>query len=407
MSQASVFQGRYFDGQSANAHDAQIIVAQHGLIIETADDRHNWNYADMEKAPAQGDDVRLVNQNFPDALLVLPLEAQHALGAAAPDLFSTAAANRRMTGLIATLIVGSAAVAALLFFGVPAASGPLARATPKSFEMQIGENLAAQINTLMRSCNASEEDENQQGVADGIADILDLDFRPCGNEEASALITPVIDEMAAAGEVGFNISFQFVRSRMPNAFALPGGQVMATCGLLDAVSEDQEAFLAVMAHELGHVRARDSMQAVYRNAGLGILLEVITGGSGVGQQLVLIGGQLNQLRHTRKQETAADEAAVDIMVRSNLDPSALARAFEAIVGEIRENDGGSEEDQREIPTWLHSHPDTQERIDYANSQRHEGGPLPLTPEEWAIVSKACATNSDEDSQDSDDEEIAQ
>lgn len=367
MNETPVFSGRYFDGQSALAHEARIAVAAQMLVIETQGGRHDWAYADLEKAPAQGDGIRLANRTLPDALVILPIAAQSVLETQAPALFSNRAARRRMTMLIGSLIAGAAGVAAVLFIGVPAASGPMARATPKALEAQIGENIAAQINTVLR---------------------------PCGNDAAMDAIAPVIAGIAENGDVGFEVRFQFVRTSTPNAFALPGGQVMATSGLLDAVGDDQEAFLAVMAHELGHVRARDSMQAVYRNAGLGILLEVITGGSGAGQQLVLIGGQLNQLSHTRKQENAADKAAVDIMTRTGLNPAALARAFTAISSHITEN-SDEENDRLLSPDWFKSHPDTEKRIDYANSEAREGGALPLSAESWNAVRNACKSSTDE------------
>jgi predicted Zn-dependent protease len=230
--------------------------------------------------------------------------------------------------------------------------------------MQIGENLAAQINTFLK---------------------------PCASEQTLNEIRPVIDDLAEKADAGFPIRFQFVRATAPNAIALPGGQVMATSGLLDAVGEDQEAFLAVIAHELGHVRARDGMQAVYRNAGLGAALEIITGGSGAAQQAVLVSGQLNQLRHTRIQETAADEAAMEILKTAGHDPSSLARAFDAITGYYYEEN----KSERSLPAWLRTHPDTDKRIDAANARKSAPGPLPLSETEWKKVLGACsAGNSD-------------
>lgn len=372
MSETQVFPGRYFDGRSAVAQNARVIVNVQMLFIETQSARHGWDYADLEYAPAHGGELRLANRTLPDELVVLPMAARSALETHAPELFSDGAERRRMTALVGALIAAAAVIALTLFVGVPAASGPMARATPKAFEAQIGENIAAQINTILR---------------------------PCGDEEAMAAIRPVIADMAEKGDVGFEVRFRIVRADMANAFALPGGQVMATSGLLDAVGDDQEAFLAVVAHELGHVRARDSMQAVYRNAGLGVLLEIVTGGSGVGQQLVLVGGQLNQLRHTRRQESAADETAYEIMTAADLDPAALARAFEAIVGahDDGDEDNGKNNGRLSTPTWLKTHPDTDERIENARVRSRDGGSLPLSAESWALVRNACTiTDSDED-----------
>ncbi len=358
MTDLASFPARYFDGRSGHAQQADVALEADGLAIAAERESVFWRYRDLTFAPKSGDDIRLGNRRTPDAALILPPEASPALLDAAPEIFSGARDRRRMTALIVALIAGAGIVGATVFFGAPAASGPLAQATPKELEIQIGENLAAQINAFLK---------------------------PCGAERAERVI-PVIDDLAEQDDVGFPIRFQFIRASAPNAFALPGGQVMATSGLMKAIGDDQEAFLAVMAHELGHVRGRDGMRAVYRNAGLGVALEIVTGGSGAAQQAVLVGGQLSQLRHNRIQESAADEAAADIMERAGLDPSALARAFEAITHYDYVAD---DDDDRELPTWLRTHPDTKARIEFANARRRPSGPLPLSEDEWREAAAAC------------------
>lgn len=365
--------GRFFDGKSAAAQTVDVDIDMSGLTIKTDGDVLHWLFKHITLSanvgPGKDDgDIRLGNKRDADALLILPHEAFSILHDAAPDIFSGARSRRRLTTLIITLIAGAGVITAGLFWGVPAASGPLAQATPKELEMRIGNNIAAQISTV---------------------------FKQCGQDDGYDLITPVIDNMAEKGAVGFPIHFRFIRASAPNAFALPGGQVMATSGLLDAVGGDQEAFLAVVAHELGHVRNRDSMKSVYRNAGLGVTLEVITGGSGAAQQAVLVGGQLSQLRYTRQQEAAADDTAAEILNASDLDPAALARAFEAITANIDDNEDRKsifDINGNSIPTWMRSHPDTQKRIDLARQRARESteDSLPLSEKAWRIVTQSCS-----------------
>jgi Zn-dependent protease with chaperone function len=359
MTGPASFPARYFDGRSGHAQQAQVAVEADGLAIEAERESVFWRYRDLTFGPKHAAEIRLGNRRAPDAALVVPVEASPSLHAAAPEIFSGARERRRMTALIVTLILGAGAVGGAVFFGAPAASGPLAQATPKDLEIQIGENLAAQINAFLKPCGAEGVD----------------------------LVTPVINDLAERGEAGFPIRFQFIRASAPNAFALPGGQVMATSGLMNAIGDDQEAFLAVIAHELGHVRARDGMRAVYRNAGLGVALEIVTGGSGAAQQAVLVGGQLSQLRHNRIQEAAADETAAEIMARADLDPAALARAFEAITH--YDYDPSEDDGERSLPTWLRTHPDTQARIKAALARKGASGPLPLSESEWRAAANAC------------------
>ena len=362
MDSAASFSGKYFDGESAAAQDVRVSFGAFALSIETSSNRVEWDYRDLILSPGPADDIRIGVKRFPDALLVLPHTAHAALQEKAPNLFDRKRARRRFTALVAALIGGAAAVGAVLFIGVPAASGPMAQATPRSFELTIGANMAAQITTI---------------------------FRPCKGVEALGLVAPAIDEFAGNADVGFPITFQFVKTPAPNAFALPGGQVMATAGLLDALGDDQEAFWAVIAHELGHVRARDGLRAFYRNAGLGVALEIITGGSGAAQQAVLLGGQISQLRFTRIQEEAADQTAFEILEQARLDPSALARAFEKIEAYANTvSDAGDDEDG--MPGWMKTHPNTDARIQAARARARQGDNPPLSDAAWRTVTGACS-----------------
>lgn len=366
MSAAPKFEGRYYDGATAQAHAVAVEIAGDGLSIIGAVVNVFWPAKRLRLISRGAREIRLADRKDENARLALDAAAAPVLSGFWPDILSGRQEKRRMAVLIAALLFGTAAIAAVIFLGVPAASAPLAQATPKDLEIRIGENLAAQITVLMKAC--------------------------AGSEKATADLSPTLDRLAADNDVGFPIRFQFVQSSAPNAFALPGGQVMATSGLLTALEGDQEAFIAVMAHELGHVRARDGLQAVYRNAGVGVALDIITGGSGAAQQAVIIAGQLNQLRHSRRQESAADDAAGDMLLAAALDPAALARALEAISA-ASPGDGSridaQDGDRSEIPTWLSSHPDTDLRIAAARKRAARSGPLPIEREAWTRIAKAC------------------
>ncbi|NWG93611.1 MAG: M48 family metalloprotease, partial [Parvularculaceae bacterium] len=115
-----------------------------------------------------------------------------------------------------------------------------------------------------------------------------------------------------------------------------------------------------------------------------------TGGSGAAQQAVILAGQMSQLRHSREQESRADETAADILLAAGLDPAALARAFDAIRLSDPEDDENARDDQAEFPSWLSSHPNTKARVASARARARPGGPPPLPPEEWARVASACS-----------------
>ncbi len=98
-----------------------------------------------------------------------------------------------------------------------------------------------------------------------------------------------------------------------NAFALPGGLIVVTTGLLDEVeSENELAF--VLAHELGHFRHRDHIRGLGRGVAIGILVTAVSGGKlGDGLGATIAGAALTSF--SRRQEQAADEFALELVQR--------------------------------------------------------------------------------------------
>lgn len=275
----------------------------------------------------------------------------------------------RQTARILTVgaIVGAITLAfiAIIFVVMPLAAEPLAQRTPPHVEERFGDNLERQVALWMK---------------------------PCGDTtDASAALAPLAERLQSEANLPFNVELSFVRTPMPNAFTLPGGRVLVTSGLVETL-ENPDELAAVLAHEFGHVHARDSMVGLYRNMGLGIFLEAVTGGSGLAQQLVLLGGQLAELRFTREQEQRADAFALRLMADAGYNPEALARAFEAIderAGELRDEDV-------DLPDWMLSHPNIDARIATARAAAAPARGEALTASEWASIRAACATDARED-----------
>jgi Zn-dependent protease with chaperone function len=92
----------------------------------------------------------------------------------------------------------------------------------------------------------------------------------------------------------------------PNAFALPGGWIVVTSGLLDGIdSENELAF--VVGHELGHFEHRDHLRGLGRGAAFGLLLVGLgVSGAGTAGDLAGLAGRLAQRGFDRDQERRAD-----------------------------------------------------------------------------------------------------
>lgn len=116
-----------------------------------------------------------------------------------------------------------------------------------------------------------------------------------------------------------------------NAFALPGGQIFITLGLLNKL-ETEAQLAGVLSHETGHVIQRHSAQQMAKSQ-LGQLLVYATGvgasdpnNPSRGQQVAAIASMVNQmtqLRYSRKDELEADQWGLKLMIQAGYDPKAM------------------------------------------------------------------------------------
>ena len=163
-----------------------------------------------------------------------------------------------------------------------------------------------------------------------------------------------------------------------NAFALPGGYVYITRGIMAYL--DSEADLAgVLGHEIGHVTARHGAQRATRqqSAGLGVLAATVLGvaleGVGVRGAADAVGSVSQSVAagyvasYSREQELQADQLGAEYLARVAYDPKNMvdvirvlkdqeafaAQQARAEGREVREGGGAS---------WLASHPTSDQRL---------------------------------------------
>jgi len=109
-----------------------------------------------------------------------------------------------------------------------------------------------------------------------------------------------------------------------NAFALPGGYIYGTRGLV-ALAGNEAELAAVMAHEIGHVTARHLARRYSRQMltelGAGVLGAVT--GSRTPRDLANLGGTLYLRGYSRDQEFQADTLGIRYLTRAGYDPGAM------------------------------------------------------------------------------------
>ena len=183
------------------------------------------------------------------------------------------------------------------------------------------------------------------------------------DERAQSLITSIGERLVSTNpEVNQSpYYFQFHLLADPetvNAFALPGGQVFMTVGLLKLLkSEDEVA--GVLGHEVGHVVGRHSNEQMAKaqlSQGL-VNAVVMAGGSDYGMtagQIAQFVSQLKNTAYSRDDELESDKLGVRFMKRAGYDPNALVRVMEV----LKKAAGG-----RVPPEFLSTHPDPDNRVE--------------------------------------------
>jgi predicted Zn-dependent protease len=152
-------------------------------------------------------------------------------------------------------------------------------------------------------------------------------------------------------------NFTIVDSPAINAFALPGGYIYITRGIL-AYLYDESELAGVLGHEIGHVTARHAAQAYTRQAQAGIglaILSIFVPSTAPFADLSSAGLSVLFLRHGRDAELEADRLGVEYGSGVGYDPNGVPRFLATLARIDRLSERG-------VPNWLSTHPDPGSRV---------------------------------------------
>lgn len=161
------------------------------------------------------------------------------------------------------------------------------------------------------------------------------------------------------------LPFQFavVNNSAPNAFALPGGKIAITRGVLVNLT-NEEQLAAVLGHEIAHVTARHAVQGINRSALLETGLSVLAGATAssnyatISRQAGQLAATLLDKTYSRTQESDADRLGIDYMFAAGYDPRGAVELQEFFSREV-------EHDQRSsrLEELFRSHPFSRDRLE--------------------------------------------
>lgn len=151
---------------------------------------------------------------------------------------------------------------------------------------------------------------------------------------------------------GMKIKVHWSADDAPNAFATLGGHITIFQGAIDAV-ESENALAMVLAHEIAHVQHRDPLVSAGGSLLVGLSLQALLG-SGGDSAVSQVSSALSQLQFSRRQEAAADAAALQAL-RGYYGHTEGAEGFFLAI----QNNAGL---QSRFPELLSSHPDVEKRL---------------------------------------------
>ncbi|GAB3324448.1 M48 family metallopeptidase [Hymenobacter humi] len=185
------------------------------------------------------------------------------------------------------------------------------------------------------------------------------------NAQARAAVQQVGQKLIAstkAGQTPYKFQFHLLADdKTINAFALPGGQVFITEGLLKNLKTEAQ-LAGVLAHEVGHVVGRHSAAQVAKSnltqglAGAATIAsyDPDSPGSSVAKAAIAAAiAKLISMRFSRNDELEADKLAVDFTPQAGYDPRAMIEVMN-----ILQQQGG----RSSTPEFMSTHPDPGNRI---------------------------------------------
>jgi len=339
----------YFDGRTPTHRNVDVQTERQGVRIEfEAGTTRIWRYEDfsVRQDRSQGP-LRLEYGEFPPEILeIADPEFGEVLGKRLPkkSLFLSVG-----FAMLAVLLVP-----AIIYWGIPLASGWFAYFIPVSIEKQVGQYV---IDEVFPSRIVCKTDAGEQAL----------------EKLVSRLVPP-------GSEYVFQV--EVVDSGLVNAIAFPGGNILIFRGLLEK-SPSSDAVAGVLAHEMQHVFQRHGTENLLNQVALSGLFKLLTVEANAIAETLFAGVRtLSLLKYTRELETEADALALQLLYQAGVDPVEMLAMFQVL-----KNHSSS------LPESISTHPDMSsrmEKLEIIIDQKTDFVSKPvLSKQSWESLQNIC------------------
>ncbi|MDM8565720.1 M48 family metallopeptidase [Candidatus Halobeggiatoa sp. HSG11] len=219
-------------------------------------------------------------------------------------------------------------------------------------------------------------------ISEGTFDLLDkyiLEPSELSETRQQSIQEHFAETLLSVQSEQFNYRLYFRQLKdIPNAFALPSGQIIITDKLIE-MTDNQQEIDSVLLHEIGHVVHRHGLQQVIHGSIVTIAITMFVGdATAVEEIIVALPTFLLESHYSRSSESEADEYAFKQMVKLGIDPINFATMFEKMTESENRSKKADDSDEEGYGEFLSTHPSSPSRMQkareysakYFNSEQH-------------------------------------
>jgi len=333
-------EGTYYDGRTPVAVPARMEFARGSALLIAGQTSLRHAAAALSVSPRIGKADRFIalpdNGQFqcPDHPFL------QSLPQASPSEGPVAWLEERWGVALAGIAITACLLLAGYFYGLPAAAERVAARIPVETEQTLGRHALTWLDEQKWFKPTNLDLNTQKSIRAGFDRLRsDLPLKSC-----------------------YQLEFRASKALGANAFALPGGTIVITDGMVKAANSEEEV-LAVLAHEIGHVELRHTMRSLLQNSAVAVAAAAVT--SDAASLSVAVAGLpvlMAQTKYSREFETAADEFAFKLLKQKGYSPLAFASLMERLAIKYESD---------KMFVYVSTHPVTEERMKRARAAAEE------------------------------------
>lgn len=252
----------------------------------------------------------------------------------------------RLFFLIFILFIGGGLI---IFLFLQKIQPPVNATLAPAFE-RVGKPIKAIDHTLSKVMSISDLDEKLYGEA--IAANYKHQTYTSKDSLKLLYLNQIVDSLQVFSKKDFDYQVFLMSYSIPNAFALPGGIVVVTDGLLQ-IMESEAQLVSVLAHEMGHIEKGHCLDAVKYE----LALKKIKAKS-LGKLADFANAVLVRHSYSKTQENEADEYAFELMLQTDYSPKGVGEAFGQLQQYLSENERNNKNNKQLniLRDYFSSHP---------------------------------------------------